>query len=99
MNKRKLIHFLIFTVSIFYFLMLDSAFAQETSLAQKVFERYNETLTREDIQEVLPAILNTLRDPAFQSHPWIQANPHPLFQCLNTMSGSKPSHILLQRRI
>ena len=51
--------------------MQNTVFGQEASLAQTVFERYNDTLTREDIQEVLPAILNTLKDPAFQSDPVI----------------------------
>ena len=51
--------------------MLSSVFGQGASLAQTVFERYHDTLTREDIQEVLPAILNTLKDPAFESDPLI----------------------------
>ena len=51
--------------------MQNTVFGQEASLAETVFERYHDTLTREDIQEGLPAILNTLKDPAFQSDPLI----------------------------
>ena len=51
--------------------MPNAVFGQGASLAETVFEKYHDTLTREDIQEVLPAILNTLKDPAFQSDPVI----------------------------
>ena len=55
----------------FLITMQNTVFGQEASLAQTVFERYNDILTREDIQEVLPVILHTLKDPAFQSNPLV----------------------------
>ena len=51
--------------------MQNTVFGQGASLAETVFERYHDILTREDIQEVLPVVLNTLKDPAFQSDPVI----------------------------
>ncbi len=43
------------------------AAAQESSLAEQIFQRYQEFLLREDIYEVLPAVLIELRKPENQS--------------------------------
>ena len=38
--------------------------AQESSLAEQIFQTYQEILLREDVQAVLPAVLIELRKPS-----------------------------------
>ena len=69
MKKRTLVCFLIFTLCVLYTSIPTTVFGQEVSLAEQVFDRHSETLQREDIQAVLPQVLNALKDPAFQQNP------------------------------
>ena len=73
MKKRTLVCFLIFTLCVFYTSIPNTVFGQEeeTSLAQKVYDKYKETLLREDIQLVLPDVLDALSDPATLENPLI----------------------------
>ena len=41
----------------------------DASLAQKIYDKYRETLQREDVQEVLPQVLEVLRDPELLQNP------------------------------
>ena len=66
MKKRTLVCFLIFTLCVFYTSIPNTVFGQEVSLAQQVHEKYSELLQREDIQAVLPDVLEGLKDPAIQ---------------------------------
>ena len=68
MKKRTLVCFLIFTLCVFYTSIPNIVFGQEeeASLAEQVFEKYGELLQREDIQAVLPQVLEGLKDPAIQ---------------------------------
>ena len=68
MKKRTLVCFLIFTLCVFYTSIPNTVFGQEeeASLAEQVFEKYGELLQREDIQAVLPDVLQGLKDPAIQ---------------------------------
>ncbi len=67
MKKRTLVCFLIFTLCVFYTSIPNTVFGQEASLADKVFEKYSETLQREDIQAVLPQVLVGLKAPGIQA--------------------------------
>ena len=69
MKKRTLVCFLIFTLCVFYTSIPNTVLGQDTSLAQQVFEKYSETLQREDIQTNLPVALNAIGDPAFLTNP------------------------------
>ena len=60
MKKRTLVCFLIFTLCVFYTSIPSTVFGQEASLAEQVAAKYSELLQREDIQEVLPAVLEGL---------------------------------------
>ena len=71
MKKRTLVCFLIFTLCVLYTAIPNTVFGQDGSLAQQVFDKHGETLQREDIQAVLPQVLNALKDPAFQQNPQI----------------------------
>ena len=68
MKKRTLVCFLIFTLCVFYTSIPNTVFGQEeeASLAEQVFEKYGELLQREDIQAVLPQVLEGLKDPEIQ---------------------------------
>ncbi len=73
MKKRTLVCFLIFTLCVFYTAIPNTVFGQEeeASLAKKVFEKYQATLAREDVQLVLPDVLDALSDPATLESPVI----------------------------
>ncbi len=71
MKKRTLVCFLIFTLCVFYSSIPNTVLGQEASLAQQVFERYSDTLQDEDIQAVLPDVLNALSDPTTLESPII----------------------------
>ena len=75
MKKRTLVCFLIFTLCVFYTAIPNTVFGQEeeASLAQKVFEKYQATFAREEIQSVLPDVLAALSDPATLENPTIAA--------------------------
>ena len=67
MKKRTFVCFLIFTLCVFHSSLPGTAFAQDASLAEQVLEKYSETLQREDIQEILPAVLEGLKAPNIQA--------------------------------
>ena len=69
MKKRTLVCFLIFTLCVLYTSVPNTVFGQEDSLAkaEAVAEKYSETLQREDIQAVLPAVLEGLKAPNIQA--------------------------------
>ncbi len=67
MKKRTLVCFLIFTLCVFYSSIPNAVFGQEVSLAQQVFDKHSETLQREDIQAVLPDVLEGLKAPNIQA--------------------------------
>ena len=67
MKKRTLVCFLIFTLCVLYTSIPTTVFGQEVSLAEKVFDRHSETLQREDIQAVLPQVLEGLKAPNIQA--------------------------------
>ena len=67
MKKRTFVCFLIFTLCVFHSSLPGTAFAQDASLAEQVMEKYSETLQREDIQEILPAVLEGLKAPNIQA--------------------------------
>ena len=66
MKKRTLVCFLIFTLCVLYTSIPNTVFGQEASLAEQVAAKYSETLQREDIQAVLPDVLEGLKDPNIQ---------------------------------
>ena len=71
MKKRTLVCFLIFTLCVFYSSIPDTVFGQDADptpeeLAQQVYDKYNETLNRDDIKAVLPQALEGLKDPEVQ---------------------------------
>ena len=74
MKKRTLVCFLIFTLCVFYTSIPNTVLGQDVSLAQQVFEKHSETLQREDIQAVLPAVLEALKDPDVSTNPQVLAN-------------------------
>ena len=67
MKKRTLVCFLIFTLCVLYTSIPNTVFGQEASLAEQVAAKYSETLQREDIQAVLPAVLEGLKAPNIQA--------------------------------
>ena len=67
MKKRTLVCFLIFTLCVLYTSIPTTVFGQEVSLAEQVAAKYSETLQREDIQAVLPAVLEGLKAPDIQA--------------------------------
>ena len=67
MKKRTFVCFLIFTLCVFHSSLPGTVFAQDASLAEQVLEKYRETLQREDIQEILPAVLEGLKAPNIQA--------------------------------
>ena len=67
MKKRTLVCFLIFTLCVFYTSIPNTVFGQEASLAEQVSAKYSETLQREDIQAVLPDVLEGLKAPNIQA--------------------------------
>ena len=66
MKKRTFVCFLIFTLCVFHSSLPGTAFAQDASLAEQVLEKYSDILQREDIQEILPAVLEGLKAPNIQ---------------------------------
>ena len=66
MKKRTLVCFLIFTLCVLYTSIPNTVFGQEASLAEQVAAKYSETLQREDILEVLPAVLEGLKSDQIQ---------------------------------
>ena len=66
MKKRTLVCFLIFTLCVLYTSIPSTVFGQDASLAEQVAAKYSETLQREDIQAVLPAVLEGLKAPNIQ---------------------------------
>ena len=66
MKKRTLVCFLIFTVCVLYTSIPNTVFGQEVSLAQQVAAKYSELLQREDIQAVLPDVLEGLKSDQIQ---------------------------------
>ena len=76
MKKRtSLVCFLIFTLCVFYTAIPNTVFGQEedASLAEQVKEKYGELLQREDIQAVLPQVLEGLKSDQIQGI--LSANP------------------------
>ena len=73
MKKRTLVCFLIFTLCVFYSSIPNTVLGQEASLAQQVFDKHSETLQREDIQAVLPQVLEGLKAPKY-SRPFEPSN-------------------------
>ena len=67
MKKRTFVCFLIFTLCVFHSSLPGTVFGQDASLAEQVLEKYSETLQREDIQEILPAVLEGLKAPNIQA--------------------------------
>ena len=67
MKKRTFVCFLIFTLCVFHSSLPGTVYGQDASLAEQVLEKYSETLQREDIQEILPAVLEGLKDPEIQN--------------------------------
>ena len=66
MKKRTLVCFLIFTLCVFYTSIPNTVLGQEASLAQQVFDKHSELLQREDIQAVLPDVLEGLKSDRIQ---------------------------------
>ena len=73
MKKRTLVCFLIFTLCVLYTSIPNTVFGQEVSLAEQVAAKYSETLQREDIQAVLPDVLEGLKSDQIQGI--LSANP------------------------
>jgi hypothetical protein len=72
MKKRTLVCFLIFTLCVFYSSIPGTVFGQDADptpeeLAQQVYDKYNETLNRDDIKAVLPQVLEGLKAPNVQA--------------------------------
>ena len=67
MKKRTFVCFLIFTLCVFHSSLPGTVFAQDASLAEQVLEKYSETLKREDIQAILPDVLEGLKAPNIQA--------------------------------
>ena len=59
-------HFFFVAVISICFIIATNAFSQELSLAQKVYEKYQTLLQREDIQALLPTILEEIKKPENQ---------------------------------
>ncbi|MCY3743305.1 MAG: hypothetical protein OXH00_20010, partial [Candidatus Poribacteria bacterium] len=76
MKKRtSLVCFLIFTLCVFYTAIPNAVFGQEeeASLAEQVQAEYSDLLQREDIQAVLPQVLEGLKSDQIQDI--LSANP------------------------
>ena len=67
MKKRTFVCFLIFTLCVFHSSLPGTVYGQDASLAEQVLEKYSAILEREDIQEILPDVLEGLKDPAIQN--------------------------------
>ena len=67
MKKRTFVCFLIFTLCVFHSALPGTVFGQAASLAEQVLEKYSDILQREDIQEILPAVLEGLKAPNIQA--------------------------------
>ena len=67
MKKRTFVCFLIFTVCVFHSSLPGTVFGQAASLAEQVLEKYSDILQREDIQEILPDVLEGLKAPNIQA--------------------------------
>ena len=66
MKKRTFVCFLIFIVCVFHSSLPGTVFGQNASLAQRVLGKYSHILQREDIQAVLPDVLEGLKAPDIQ---------------------------------
>ena len=66
MKKRTFVCFLIFIVCVFHSSLPGTVFGQNASLAQRVLGKYSHILQREDIQAVLPDVLEGLTEPDIQ---------------------------------
>ena len=74
MKKRTLVCFLIFTLCVFHSSIPDTVFGQDdTSLVQQVYDKYSETLLREDLKDLVDQVLTALSDPATLKNPTIVA--------------------------
>ena len=67
MKKRTFVCFLIFTLCVFHNSLQSPVFGQGASLAERVLEKYSHILQREDIQAVLPDVLDGLKAPNIQA--------------------------------
>ena len=67
MKKRTFVCFLIFTLCVFHSSLPGTVFGQDASLAEQVLEKYSAILEREDIQEILPDVLEGLKDTEIQN--------------------------------
>ncbi len=66
MKKRIFVCFLIFIVCVFHNSLPGTVFGQNASLAQRVLGKYSDILQREDIQAVLPDVLEGIKAPNIQ---------------------------------
>ena len=74
MKKRTLVCFLIFLLCVFYSSIPGTVFGQDdSSLAQKVYDKYSKTLLREDLKGLVDQVLTALSDPATLQNPTIAA--------------------------
>ncbi|MDE0635805.1 MAG: Ig-like domain-containing protein [Candidatus Poribacteria bacterium] len=74
MKKRTLVCFLIFTLCLFHSSIPDTVFGQDdTSLVQQVYDKYSETLLREDLKDLVDQVLTALSDPETLKNPTIVA--------------------------
>ena len=67
MKKRTFVYLLIFTLCVFHNSLQSPVFGQGASLAERVLEKYSHILQREDIQAVLPDVLEGLKAPNIQA--------------------------------
>jgi|GEM_PF-1498373 len=63
---KKQVCVCIFIACVFYISIPNTVLGQGIPLAQRVFQKHKQTLQRADIQEVLPAVLEGLKDPNTQ---------------------------------
>ena len=64
MKKRTFVCFFIFTISVFHFSIPNVVFGE--LLADRVFEKYKNTLTRPDIQPLIPTVLRAFKGTEIQ---------------------------------
>ena len=67
MKKRTFVYLLIFAMCVFHNSLQSPVFGQGASLAERVLEKYSHILQQEDIQEILPAVLEGLKAPEIQN--------------------------------
>ena len=66
LSMKKQVCVCIFIACVFYISIPNTVLGQGIPLAQRVFQKHKQTLQRADIQEVLPAVLEGLKDPNTQ---------------------------------